>query len=215
MPIAPSALLDSLRWRYATKRFDPARRIPPELWSTIEDSLVLSASSYGLQPYRFVVVADPALRAQLRPVSWNQSQIVDASHLLVFAARTDLTTAEVDHFLDRTAEVRAVPRESLAAYRAGIIGDLVEGPRHAEIAQWTKRQAYLALGSLLVAAAQLGIDACPIEGFSPADYDRILDLPAQGLAATVVCALGYRSADDKYASLRKVRFPREELVIRR
>ncbi|RME90377.1 MAG: NAD(P)H-dependent oxidoreductase [Verrucomicrobia bacterium] len=205
-------LLQALRWRYATKVFDPNRKIPAETWSAMEETLVLSASSFGLQPYRFIVVDDPALRQQLMPHAWNQRQVVDASHFVVFAARTSVTEADIDGWIDRIAEVRGMPRDSLAQYRSMMTGMLLTPEFQPQAVHWAARQAYLALGNLMTAAAVLGIDTCPIEGFVPAEFDRLLGLPEQGYTSVVCCALGYRSADDKYATLPKVRRPKEELI---
>jgi nitroreductase len=214
-PLTDTQLLEQLHWRYATKKFDATRKIPQEHWQTLEQALVLSASSYGLQPYRFLVIRDPALRARLSPAANKQPQILDASHLVVFCAFTDITVAHVDHFIALTAQASGAPAEKLAPYRQHIMGDLVNGPRHAIIQDWCKRQTYLALGNLLASAAVLGIDACPMEGFSPADFDAILGLPAQQLAATVLCTLGYRSAEDHRANAPKMRFPASELIVYR
>jgi nitroreductase len=210
--ISPQTLTNALHWRYATKSYDVTKKIPADVWKTLEQSLVLAPSSYGLQPYKFLVIENPAKRAELRPHSWNQPQITDASHLVVFAARTTLTEQHVKDFIQRTSEVRGVPAEALAGYRDMMIGDLVKGPRSAVIQHWAARQAYIALGELLTSAALLGVDATPIEGFSPADYDKALGLEGTGYSAVVVAALGYRSADDKYASLPKVRFAASQLV---
>ncbi len=211
---APDTLLDALSWRYATKAFDPTRRIPEADWKTLEESLVLTPSSYGLQPYRFLVVENPALRAELRPVSWGQSQITDASHLLVFLAKNDLTEADVDHYLDRIAEVRGVAAADLGGFRGMMVGNLVQGPHHAIIQEWAARQAYIAFGQIMLSAALLGIDACPLEGLDPKAYDRILDLEASGYRTVAACAFGYRASEDKYADLKKVRFPSETLIMR-
>jgi len=205
-------LLQALRWRYATKVFDPNRKIPADVWSALEDTLVLSASSFGLQPYRFVVVDDPSLRQQLMPHAWNQRQVVDASHFVVFAARTAITEGDIDRWIARIAEVRGVTRDSLAGYRSMMTGMLLDPAFAPQAVHWAAKQAYLALGNLMTAAALLGIDTCPIEGFVPAEFDRILQLPQQGYTSVVCCALGYRSPDDKYAALPKVRLPKEELI---
>ena len=210
--LQPELLLESLRWRYATKAFDAARKIPQEVWSAIEETLVLSPSSFGLQPYRFLVVADPALRETLVPHSWGQRQVVDASHYVVFAARTTVTEQEIDAFLKHTATVRGVPLDSLAPYRGLMTGALLSEAFKPLTPQWTTRQAYIALGNLLTSAALLGVDACPIEGFVAAEYDRLLDLPAQGLTSVVCCALGYRSPSDKHARIPKVRPAKQDLV---
>jgi nitroreductase len=210
--ITDQQLLQALQSRYATKMFDPNRKIPAETWATLQQALVLSASSFGLQPYRFIVVNDPATRAKLLPHAWNQPQVVNASHFIVFAARTAMTEAEIDRFLGRIVEVRGVNRESLALYRQMMTGSLLGDEAKARIPHWTARQCYIALGNLLTSAALLGVDACPMEGFVPAEFDKVLDLPAQGYAAVVCCALGYRSTEDKYAAAHKVRFPLADLV---
>ena len=210
--ISSSQLLDALRWRYATKAFDPNRKIAADTWSALEESLVLSPSSFGLQPYRFLVISDPATRERLFPHAWGQRQVVDASHFVVFAARTSVTEAEIDTFIAHIAQTRGVTPESLASYRGMMTGMLLTDGFKPLVPHWTARQAYIALGNLLTSAALLGIDACPMEGFVPAEFDKILALPAQGLASVVCCALGYRHADDKYAVAPKVRFPKSELV---
>jgi nitroreductase len=207
-----SQFVDALQWRYATKAFDPARKIAAETWTALEDSLVLSASSFGLQPYRFLVISDPAKRASLLPHAWGQRQVVDASHFVVFAARTAVTEAEIDAFLKLTASTRGIPVEALAGYRGMMTGMLLSDGFKPFAPHWAARQAYIALGSLLTGAALLGVDTCPMEGFVPTEFDKILGLPEQGLTAVVACALGYRSADDKYAGLAKVRPPKSSLL---
>lgn len=213
-PITTHKLIEALRWRYATKAFDPNRIISSETWAALEETLVLSASSFGLQPYRFVVVGDKAVREQLVPHAWGQRQVADASHLVVFAARTGVTEAEIDGLIRLTSEVRGVAVENLAGYRGMMTGFLLDPAFASRAADWCVRQAYIALGNLLAAAALLGVDTCPIEGFVPAEFDRILGLPARGLKAAVACALGYRSPGDRHAGLPKVRFPAKELVVR-
>jgi len=211
-PVAPQQLLDALNWRYATKRFDSAKKIPQDLWSAIEQSLILTPTSYGLQPYRFIVMTDPAKRAELLAHSWNQHQVVDCSHYVVLTAKTKMTESDVDHLISRTAEVRKVPPESLAAYRGMMLGDVVHGSRGKMAHEWATRQTYIALGNLMTSAAVLGVDACPMEGLVPAEYDRVLGLNGSGYATVVACALGYRAANDKYATAIKVRFEASELV---
>lgn len=208
-------VLNALHWRTATKAFDPKRKLTPAQWETLEQALVLSPSSYGLQPWRFVVITDDALRAQLKPVSWGQSQITDASQLIVFAARTKVTEADVQHYVDSIAKMRGVGVETLEQYKQMMIGDIVKGPRSAAAFEWATRQCFIALGNLLTSAAMLGIDACPMEGFDPAAYDKILGLPALGYQSVVVCAVGFRSSEDHYAKLKKVRFAADEVVVKR
>ncbi len=207
-------LIGSLQWRYATKQFDPQRKITQEDWETLEQSLLLSPSSFGLQPYKFIVVSDPSIREKLVAVSWGQRQVAEASHLVVFAVKNSLTEADIEHYLSRIAEVRGVPRESLASFRDMLLGGIIKGMDPATRKAWAARQAYIALGNFLNSAALLGIDACPMEGFDPAKYDEILGLDKRGLNTVVVATAGYRAATDRYASLKKVRFPREELVVR-
>jgi nitroreductase len=211
-PITTQQLVNALEWRYATKVFDPDKKIPTELWQTLEHALVLSPSSYGLQPYRFLVIRDAAKRAALLPHSWNQKQVVDCSHYIVFTARTRMTEADIDRFIALTSRVRNLPAEALSAYRGMMVGDLVTGPRGKIAHEWATRQAYIALGNLMTCAAVLGVDACPMEGFVPAEYDRVLGLESSGYASVVCCALGYRSANDKYAGLAKVRHETADLV---
>ncbi|MGA2242026.1 MAG: NAD(P)H-dependent oxidoreductase [Verrucomicrobiota bacterium] len=205
-------LLDALQWRYATKVFDATRKIPADVWQTLERALVLTPTSYGLQPYRFLVINDPVKRAELLPHSWNQKQVVDASHFVVFTARTKITDADVTKIIQRTSDIRKIPAESLNFYRDMMLGDIVNGPRGKIAHEWAARQAYIALGNLMTCAAVLGVDACPMEGLSPTEYDRVLGLNYSGYATIVACALGYRAANDKYANLPKVRYEAKELV---
>ena len=208
----PQQLLHALNWRYATKVFDATQKIPADVWQALEQSLVLTPTSYGLQPYQFLVISDPAKRAELLPHSWNQKQVVDASHFVVFTARTEMKEADVDKFIDRTMEVRKVPAAALSAYRGMMLSDVVNGPRGKAAHEWAARQVYIALGNLMTCAAVLGVDACPMEGLNPVEYDKILNLAGSGYATVVACALGYRAAGCKYAGLAKVRYETNELV---
>jgi nitroreductase len=210
--ISTDTLLAALRWRYATKKFDPAKKIDASTWAVLEETLILTPTSYGMQPVKFLVLTDPALRAQLVPVSWGQTQPADCSHFVVMAARAQNTEADVTHFIARMAEVRGMAAEALDGFKNVLLGDVVHGPRGNVALEWATRQAYIALGNFMTSAALLGVDTCPMEGFEPAKYDEILGLPAQGFRAVVACAAGYRAADDKYAALPKVRFPANELI---
>ncbi len=205
-------LIDALNWRYATKIFDATKKIPAGTWSALEQSLVLTPTSYGLQPYQFLVVQDAAKRVELLSHSWRQRQVVDASHFVVFTARTEMGEADVDKIIKRTTDLRKLPVDSLNAYRGMMIGDLVKGPRGKAAHEWAARQVYIALGNLMTCAAVLGVDACPMEGLVPSEYDKVLNLNGTGYATVVACALGYRAAGDKYAGLAKVRYPTTELV---
>lgn len=209
--MSPEELLDSLKFRYATKQFDPTRKIPEEKWSALEQSLVLTPSSFGLQPWKFIVVRDPELRARLRKRSWNQSQVTEASHFVVFTTRTDLTEDDVDRCFENLAAAQGREVEALAGYRNVVVSFAAAMTRESRHA-WNMRQAYLALGQFMTAAAMLGIDTCPMEGMEPAGYDEELGLAGSGYATSVACAVGYRSPEDKYAATPKARFPHAEVI---
>ena len=211
MSLPPDQLLDALRWRYATKQFDATRKIPDDVWNCLEESLVLTPSSFGLQPWKFIVVANPALRAKLLPDSWNQQQVTDASHFVVLAARTDLTADDIETWVCRMAEVQGQALDAVAPLK-GMIAGFAERMSVEERHAWNARQVYIALGQLMTAAAVLGIDTCPMEGISASAYDRILGLEASGYATAVACALGYRTESDKYAGMPKARFLRSKVV---
>jgi len=208
----PNQLIGNLEWRYATKVFDATTKIPAHLWAGLVKSLVLTPTSYGLQPYKFLVIQDAAIRAALLPHSWGQKQVVDCSHYVVFLARTDMKPADVDKLIQRTSDVRHIPVENLAKYRDIILSNLVNGPRGKNAHEWAARQTYIALGNLMTCAAVLGVDACPMEGIDPAEYDKILKLDGTGYKTVVACALGYRAAADKYAAQPKVRYETKDLV---
>ena len=217
-PLLPAdATLAALHWRYATKKFDPSKKLSAGEWSKFEQALALSPSSYGMQPYRFIVITDAALLANSSsppPTANRRSRIVRISSS--FASRTDITEADVDHYMDRIAEVRGQDRAQLeSGFGKMIKGDAVHGPRHAVVKEWCARQAYIALGQLMTFAALAGVDVCPMEGFTPEKFNEILDLPAKGYTAVVLAPVGHRAEDDGAASLPKVRFPVEELVVRR
>ena len=208
----PDQLIQQLNWRYATKQFDPGRKISDATWAALEQSLVLSPSSFGLQPWKFFVVRNPALRQQLRDHAWGQAQVTDASHLVVLAIKKDVGTTEVDQFVERTATVRQVPTETLDGYSSMVKGFLAEPPYPITMDNWATRQVYVALGFLMHSAAILGVDTCPMEGFEQDKFNELLQLPEQGYSAVVLCAVGYRADDDKYAALPKVRYATETVV---
>lgn len=207
-------LLSDLRWRAAVKKFDPHKRVSEADLAELLEALRLSPSSFGIQPWKFVVVTDPALRTKLRAVSWDQAQVTDASHLLVLCARTDVDEHLITSYADDIARTRGVPREAVDGY-ADMMKGFRKGLSAEQTLEWSKKQVYLALGTLLAAAARKRIDACPMEGFDHAQYDAILGLKEHNLAATVIVAIGHRAADDDYSKMAKVRFPLEDLVIRK
>ncbi len=210
--LEPQQLLQQLQWRYAVKKFDPSKKIPEDVWQVLEQSLVLAPSSFGLQPWLFVVVTDSAVREQLLPHSWGQRQVVDASHLVVLAVNKNITPEYVDRYLARTAEVQGTPLEALQGFGNVIKGFIANPPAGLDLKEWATRQTYIALGQFMTSAAVLGIDTCPMEGIVPAKYDEILGLVGTDYATVVACPAGYRAADDKYATKPKVRFPASEVV---
>lgn len=212
MSISSEDLLEAQKWRYATKLFDSNKEIPAKLWNTLEEALILSPSSYGLQPWKFIVITDRALREKLVPHSWNQRQVADASHLVVFAVKKKIDALDIDAWVRRLAEVRGVSIDSLEFYRGMMLKDVVEGPRSQFAQEWAIRQVYIALGNFMTSAALLGIDTCPMEGILPEKYDEVLGLSGGPWATAVACPAGYRSISDKYAALPKVRFSREKLI---
>lgn len=207
-------LIGQLNWRYATKQFDPNRKISAQDWSALEETLLLTPSSGGLQPWKFIVVTDPDVRAKLLPASYGQAQITEASHLVVFASKKNFSEADVDAFIKHTAETRGVSVESLAPFRGMLVGGIVQSLDEPARDAWARNQVYIALGNFLTSAALVGIDACPMEGFDRAQYDDILGLNAKGLATAAIATVGYRSATDKYANTPKVRFPKEQVFTR-
>lgn len=203
-----SGFNESLHWRYATKKFDPSKKLSKTQLDGLIEAADLAASSYGLQPYKMIVITNPDLRAQIRAAAWNQTQVTDASHMVLFAAKTGVDEAYIDAFVANIAKTRGVTVESLKGYR-----DMMVGSMGKMNTTWCQKQAYIALGTLLSAAAHEEIDACPMEGFDPAKVDEILGLAKMGLTATVFCPVGFRAADDATASYKKVRLSRQDFVI--
>ncbi len=209
--VSPETALAALQWRYAVKKFDATKKIPAATWAALEHAMILSPSSYGLQPWKFFVVDHPEIRAKLKSVSWGQSQIVEASHLVVFAVKTNVGPADAQRLIDRTSEVRGIPASALEGYKDYMVGSLTKATP-AEVHEWMTRQVFIALGVFLTAAALVGVDACPMEGFQPEKYDEILGLTAKGYKSVVLATAGYRHAECKGATAAKVRFPHAEVV---
>lgn len=205
-------LIKTLEWRYATKIFNPNRCIPEADWNALLESLHLSPSSLGLQMWKFIDVREPSVRAELRSVSWDQPQVTDSSHLVVFCARRDFSTEDVQRYLERIVEVRGVTMESLNLYRDRIV-ELAGSKSPDVLKAWLERQVYIALGFMMSCAANLRIDTCALEGMDPAAYDRILKLEDSPYYTLCALALGYRDEEaDKYARLAKVRFDRGDVI---
>jgi nitroreductase len=210
--IQRESLIQQLNWRYATKQFNPHLKISPEDWAALEEALILTPSSFGLQPWKFVVVDDPDTREKLVHVSHGQEKVASASQLVVFTIKKNLGEQHIEAHLKRVAEVRGISPELLDTLRGMMVVGLINGMDHAARKAWATNQTFIALGNFLTSAALLGIDACPIAGFEPEKYDEILNLDKQGLSAVVIATAGYRAETDKYATLKKVRFPKEEVL---
>ncbi|WP_420601244.1 NAD(P)H-dependent oxidoreductase [Flagellimonas sp.] len=205
-----SNILENRTWRYATKKFDNTKKVSDENLELLLEATRLSASSYGLQPYHLFVITDPEIREKLRPVSWGQTQITDASHLIVFANVTDFGEELIDSYLENTSTTRNIPGEGLKDYGDFMKSKLLNLPEETK-AVWTSKQAYIAFSNMIQAAAELKIDTCPIEGFESESYNKILGLEEKNLNASVVLAVGYRSEEDETQHYAKVRRSREEL----
>ncbi len=208
-------LVERLNWRYAVKRFDSSRKIAAEDWETLEKSLLLAPSSYGLQPWKFYVITDEQVKKELRALSFDQPQIEECSHLVVFAARKDADGRDIERLIDRIVEVRGTSREELEILRGMMHGSQKQAAEQGTLNEWAARQCFISLGFLLSAAAVLEIDACPMEGFKPAAYDKHLGIGDDGYFSVVACSLGYRDKENDWLeSLEKVRYDASEVIKR-
>lgn len=204
-------IINALNWRYAVKKFDK-KRIPQDKLDTIMEALRLTPSSLGLQAWKFVIVENKELREQLLPASMNQEQVVDASHLLVLTRNKDLSEGDVKKWTDFLAVERNMEDDKRDGFHQMILGYL-NGQEEEAKGIWLDKQLYIALGNLMTVCALEGIDACPMEGFNPQQYDEILQLEEQGLKSVVVCPIGYRSEEDLYQHLAKVRYSKEDVFL--
>lgn len=209
--MTPAELTTALNWRYATKAFDSTKSIPEDAWQALLDSLVLAPSSFGLQPWKFIIVSNPETRLRLRENSWGQPQVTDADKLVVFTSRTDMTPEDIQRWIDRLSEVQKQSPEELKGY-AGIVEGFCQRMSPEARHNWNVRQTYIALGQFMAAAAAIGIDTCPLEGIDATGYDHELGLAGTGYATCVACAIGYRAAEDKSATRPKARFIRSEVI---
>lgn len=215
-PVAGETLIENLGWRYATKKFDASKKIPEPTWQAIVESLRLAPSSYGLQPWKFLIVENPAVRAQLRPLAWNQSQITDAAKLVVLCNKLEVTPADVDAYVADIARQRGVNADTLKDYRGMMLGSIADPKKlpGGDMLTYTRSQTYIALGFFLYTCAQMGVDACPMEGFDPVGFDKVLGVSKSGYMPCVLGAAGYRAGDDWLASLKKVRYGGERVIER-
>jgi len=205
-------LFETLKWRYATKKMDPKKAVPQEKVERILEAIRLAPTSSGLQPYEVFVVTNPEIRAKIRPIAWNQAQITEGSHLLVFAAWDNYTAERINMMFDLTNEQRGVKNEGWENYRKQLLATYPSRTPEQNY-QHAARQAYIGVGVALIAAAAEGVDSTPMEGFDPAALDDILGLPAKGLKSVVIMPLGYReAAQDWLVNLKKVRRPIEQFI---
>ncbi|MDP2337981.1 MAG: NAD(P)H-dependent oxidoreductase [Bacteroidota bacterium] len=206
------SVLNNLKWRYATKRMN-GQKVPAEKLENILEAIQLAPTSIGLQPFTVLVIGDPEMRAKIAPAIYNQPQITEGSHVIVFAAWTGISSESVEKYLNHIASLRGIPVESLAGMRDMINGSIA-GKSPEQLLNWNSRQAYIALGTGLVAAAEEQVDATPMEGFDPDALDAVLGLKEKGLHSTVIMTLGYRDAEkDFLSSAAKVRRDKEELFL--
>ncbi|MGW9685618.1 NAD(P)H-dependent oxidoreductase [Flagellimonas sp. 2504JD1-5] len=205
-----SNILENRTWRYATKKFDSTKKVSDTDLELLLEATRLSASSYGLQPYHVYVITDPEIKEKLKPVSWGQSQLTDASHIIVFANVTDFGEELMDGYLENVSTTRKIPAEGLKGYGDFMKSKLLDLPTETK-GIWTSRQVYIAFSNMMQAAAELKIDTCPMEGFESEAYNKILDLEEKNLNASVVLAVGYRSDEDETQHYAKVRKSKEEL----
>ncbi len=207
-------IIGQLNWRYAVKKFDNTKKISKEDWTLLEESLRLAPSSFGLQPWKFYVIESKELRTKLTPHSWNQTQISDCSHLVVFAHLKKVSEDYITKFIQTSASVRGVNPETLEGYKQMMLTSLVKNPLAQESqSHWTARQSYIAMGQLMTVAALVGIDTCPLEGIVSAEYDKLLNLSSGPYQTVAAVACGYRHADDKYQHAKKVRFASEDIFV--
>ena len=205
-----STFIENQQWRYATKKFDPSKIISDQDLQILQQAVQLSTSSYGLQLYKVFIINNPNIRTSLVAASWGQQQVVDASHLFIFANYVNVSDEDIKHYCRTTETVRALPVDTLKGYENLMISQI--GNKSAvDVKEWTAKQTYLALGNLLNAAAELKIDSCPMEGFDSIKYGEILGLDSTKLEVALVAPVGYRATDDQTQFQTKVRKTIDEL----
>ncbi|TDT39603.1 nitroreductase [Maribacter spongiicola] len=204
-------VLDKLNWRYATKKFDSSKKVSKKNLEILLDAANLTASSYGLQPYEIYVIEDADKKVKLRAASYDQSQITDASYVIVLANKPTFDATMIDDYIDNIMKIRGISKENLEGFSQTMKSSLLGLP-DAHKNTWTSNQAYIVLGNLMTIAAEMEIDTCPMEGFDKAKYNEILGLTDKGLNAAVVLAVGYRSAEDDTQNYPKVRYSKEQII---
>ena len=205
-------ILEAMKWRYATNKFDPSKKLTEEQLNELLETMILTPSSFGLQPWRFIVVTNPEIRAELQKAGYNQPKIVEASHLIVFAVEKSIDDKFVDTYVESISQTRGVAIADLKGYEDMMKGAMSSRTPEQRV-EWAARQAYIALGVLVTAGASLGIDVAPMEGFDPKKFDEILGLDKMGLESKVLAAVGFRASDDVSANYPKVRYSKDKMVI--
>ena len=211
MTHSTDSILENLTYRYATKEFQREKRITPDLLNCIEQSLILTPSSFGLQPWKFFIISDQTVKDKLVEHSWNQQQVSQCSELVVLTAQAPISERHIDEFLESQIAIRGGSMEELSGYKSLMVG-FINNMSEEQKRQWAKQQVYIALGQLLTVCASLKIDACPMEGIQPAQYDEVLGLNGTEYSTTLACPIGYRSENDAYAQRSKVRYRVEKLI---
>jgi len=204
--------IESLNWRAAIKQFDTSKQVSEEDLNVLLEAGNLAATSGGMQPFKIVVVSNPAKKAKLQEAAYGQKQLGDASHVLVFAIEQEVGDSTVDRYLNRAAEVRSIPLESMEGYANSMKGYLSAMDENTK-ANWAKSQAYIALGTVLLTAASMQIDSCPMEGFVKEQFEEILQLNEQKLTPAAILPIGYRSTEDYYSGMPKVRRTKEDFIL--
>jgi nitroreductase len=206
------SIINSLSWRYAVKRMN-GNKVSQDKLDTLLDAITLSASGFGLQPYQILMVEDADLKAKIQPIAYGQPQIVESSHLLIFAAWNEVSEAQIDAYMNLIAETRGMSLSDLGDFKGAIAGSMKYKSKEQQ-AEWADRQVYLAMGTALAAAGELQIDTTPMEGFIPAKLDELLGLEAKGLHSVLMLAIGERDeATDYMVNVKKVRTPKSELFV--
>ncbi|MGV8142285.1 MAG: NAD(P)H-dependent oxidoreductase [Candidatus Pacearchaeota archaeon] len=206
-----SEIINELNWRYATKKFDTTKHVTEDELHELLEVMRLSPSSFGLQPWKFIIVKNKDVRQKIRAAAWDQPQVTEASHLIVLCAKKDVTHQDIKKYIEKIASHRAISTESLKGFEDMMIG-FRNARSNSEIADWAKRQVYIPLGMMLSACARKKIDACPMEGFNPNLVDEILGLESKGFTSVALCGIGHRAHDDHSANYAKVRFDTNEVI---
>lgn len=204
--------IKQLKWRYATKKFDAEKKLSENQLNIIKQAFNLTATSFGLQTIKLVITANPQIRASLLEHAYNQKQVVEASHLLVICIQDNILQDDVNQYYNNIKTIRNTPEEILKPYREDLIKTM-NNKTVKERQQWSTNQAYIALGNLMAVCAFEGIDACPMEGFVPEQFDKILKLDQHGLKSVLLLPIGYRAQDDMFSGFKKVRKPLKEAII--